>query len=266
LESVFQQDYQSIELVIVDDHSQDGSQKIIDDLIRGRSDIQKIFLHKNLGNCRAFNIGFRISNGVYVIDLAADDILMPGRISTGVTCFSRHDESYGIHFSDAEYIDKDSRFIRYHYRRGPDGSLLEKLPEGDIYAELLRMYLICAPTMMIRRKVLTELNGYDESLAYEDFDFWIRSSRKYKYCFSEEPLVKKRIVENSLSSRQYIRNSRMLQSTFKVCLKAEKLNRDQVEDRALAGRVAYECRQALLSGNFRLALKFGCLLDRLPAP
>jgi glycosyltransferase involved in cell wall biosynthesis len=39
LESVFQQDYQSIELVIVDDHSQDGSQKIIDDLIRGRSDI-----------------------------------------------------------------------------------------------------------------------------------------------------------------------------------------------------------------------------------
>jgi len=128
----------------------------------------------------------------------------------------------------------------------------------------LSRYFICAPTMMIRKKVLDELNGYDEDLAYEDFDFWIRSSRKYKYCFSDQLLVKKRIVEGSLSTRQYIRNSKILESTFKVCLKAEKLNRNLAEDRALTRRVVYECRQALLSGNFGMALKFAWLLDRLP--
>jgi hypothetical protein len=118
--------------------------------------------------------------------------------------------------------------------------------------------------MMIRREVLEELNGYDETLAYEDFDFWVRSSRKYKYCFSDQPLVKKRMVKGSLSSRQYNRNSQILKSTLRVCLKAEKLNRNQAEDRALARRAAYECREALLSGNFRTALKFAWLLDRLP--
>jgi glycosyltransferase involved in cell wall biosynthesis len=266
LESVYQQDYQPVEIVVVDDHSTDGSQEIIEDLTRGRSGIQKIYLNENKGNCRAFNKGLSVAKGSYIIDLAADDVLMTDRIRKGVECLSSLGETYGVHFSDAEYIDKDSRFIKYHYRRDQDGTLLEAIPQGDIYPELLSRYFICAPTMMIRRKVLDELNGYDESLAYEDFDFWIRSSRKYKYCFSDKSLVKKRIVEGSLSTRQYIRNSKILKSTFNVCLKAERLNRNQAEDRALARRVAYECRQALISGNLRVAMKFAWFLDRLPAP
>lgn len=264
MESVFRQDYEAVELVIVDDHSQDDSRDRIDELIRDRTGIQKIFLKKNLGNCRAFNVGFKASKGAYIIDLAADDVLMPGRIREGVNCLSGRDSTFGIHFSDAEYIDQDSRFLRYHYHRDQNGNLLEKVPEGDIYKDLLSRYFICTPTMMIRREVLEDLNGYDETLAYEDFDFWVRSSRKYKYCFSEKSLVKKRIVKGSLSSRQYIRNSLILKTTYKVCLKAEKLNRDRAEDRALARRAAYECRRALLSGNFRTALKFAWLLDRLP--
>lgn len=266
LESVYQQDYQPVEIVVVDDHSTDGSQEIIEDLTRGRSDIQKIYLKENLGNCRAFNMGLGAVKGSFIIDLAADDVLMPDRVRMGVECLSGLGETYGVHFSDAEYIDKDSRFIKYHYLRDQGGTLLEEVPQGDIYPELLSRYFICAPTMMIRRKVLDELKGYDEGLAYEDFDFWIRSSRKYKYCFSDKPLVKKRIVEGSLSTRQYIRNSKILKSTFNVCLKAERLNRNLSEDRALARRVAYECRQALISGNFGVAMKFAWLLDRLPAP
>lgn len=263
LGSVYQQDYAPVEIVIVDDHSLDDSRERIDELTRGRSGIQKIYLDRNLGNCRAFNVGLMASNGAYIIDLAADDVLMPDRIREGIVCLSRRDRSFGIHFSDAEYIDQDSRFLHYHHKRDQGGILTEKVPEGDIYKELLSRYFICTPTMMIKREVLEELNGYDETLAYEDFDFWVRSSRKYKYCFSDKPLVKKRLVKGSLSSLQYISNSQILKSTFKVCLKAEKLNRNRAEDLALAKRAAYECRQALLSGNFGMAVKFAWLVDRL---
>jgi glycosyltransferase involved in cell wall biosynthesis len=264
LESVFQQDYAPVEIVVVDDYSSDQSRALIEKLTHNRSDIRKIYLEKNVGNCRAFNIGFKASGGAYVIDLAADDVLMPGRIRTGVECLFDSGEEYGVHFTDAEYIDKDSHFIKYHYTRDQGDTLLEQIPQGDIYSELLKRYFICAPTMMIRRKVLDDLRGYDENLAYEDFDFWVRSSRKYKYCFSDKILVKKRILEGSLSTRQYIRNSKILESTYQVCLKAEQLNQNKEEDRALAIRVAYECRQSLLSGNFHLAMKFAYLLDKLP--
>lgn len=263
LESVYRQNYSPIEIVVVDDYSADQSQQVIDKLTDHRSDIQKIYLNENVGNCRAFNIGFKASKGIYIIDLAADDVLMPDRIRTGVDCLSSSGDTYGVHFSNAEYIDKNSRFIKYHYRRDQQGMLLETIPQGDVYFDLLSRYFICAPTMMIRRKVLEKMNGYDEKLAYEDFDFWIRSSREYKYCFSNKILVKKRILAGSLSTRQYTRNSKILESTYQVCLKAEKLNRNQMEDRALARRSAYECRQALLSGNFRIAMKFAWLQARL---
>ncbi|MBK7653703.1 MAG: hypothetical protein IPJ20_27470 [Flammeovirgaceae bacterium] len=36
---------------------------------------------------------------------------------------------------------------------------------------MIDRYFICSPTMMFRRSVIEQLNGYDESLAFEDFDF-----------------------------------------------------------------------------------------------
>jgi len=266
LESVYQQSYEPVEIILVDDNSMDKSRNQIDLLTQGRPDIKKIFLTRNVGNCKAFNTGFRSSQGEYIIDLAADDVLEKDRIRIGVDCLIQSGEAYGVHFSDAEYIDANSRFIRYHYRRDHQGRLLKEVPQGDIYHELLSRYFICTPTMMIRRKVLEELNGYDENLAYEDFDFWVRSSRKYKYCYTDQVLVKKRILKNSLSGRQYIKGSKLLESTYKVCLKAEKLNLYKRDHRALIIRAAYECRQSILSRNFGLATKFALLIDRTPLP
>jgi glycosyltransferase involved in cell wall biosynthesis len=264
LESVFMQTYVPVELIVVDDHSEDQSREIIELLTRERPKIKKVFLNRNVGNCKAFNIGFGMSAGEFIIDLAADDVLMKDRVRTGVDCLTRSGKEYGVHFSDAEYIDVNSRHIRYHYKRDSRGRLLEMIPQGDIYHEVLSRYFICTPTMMMRRNVLEDLEGYDENLAYEDFDFWVRSSRKYKYCYSDQVLVKKRILGNSLSSRQYIKGSSLLASTYAVCLKAERLNKRAQDHRGLMKRAAFECRQALRSGNYKMALKFAALIDRTP--
>lgn len=264
VESVLFQDYHPVELIVVDDCSTDNSREIISRLAEEHQGIRTIFSRENSGNCRAFNTAFRESRGKYIIDLAADDVLIPGRIRRGVECLENAGETFGVHFTDAEYIDEKSAFLRYHYKRDRLGKLLEMVPQGDIYRDLLTRYFICAPSMMMRRSMLEELDGYDENLAYEDFDFWVRSSRNYKYCFTEEPLVKKRVLQGSLSSRQYVPGSPILASTYNVCLKAEKLNRNRQEHHALARRAAYEGRQAIFSGNFALAIKFLLLIERLP--
>jgi hypothetical protein len=110
--------------------------------------------------------------------------------------------------------------------------------------------------------VLDDLQGYDESLAYEDFDFWVRSSRHYQYLYSNQVMVKKRKVFNSLSSRQYRFGSAQLRSTYKVCEKASKLNQSPAEERALDKRIRYELRNALLTGNLKLAVDFLSLYTR----
>jgi len=255
IDSVLQQTYDNIELIVVDDASPDQSQKII--LAASKADgFQTIFNEKNVGNCKSFNIGLTQSKGKYVIDLAADDVLLPTRIEIGVAQLEQKGETYGVHFCDANLIDKHGQTLGTHYKRDENGSLLENVPSGDIYVQLVEKYFICTPTMMMRRQVLEELNGYDEALRYEDFDFWVRSARNYKYAFSDEILVNKSMLGQSLSAVQHQKKNLHALSTAKVCEKILSMNKTDKENRALLKRVTYELKWALITENWEVSKKF----------
>jgi glycosyltransferase involved in cell wall biosynthesis len=260
--SITDQSYQNIEIIIVDNGSIDNSQKLIKNLVSEHPGIKMNLLNENLGNCRAFNIGLSESEGEYIIDLSADDVLLPDRIEEGIKSFERYGLDYGVNFTDAIYIDNSGKVLGPHYKRDKNGLLKDSVPEGNVYTELLTRYFICTPTMMMRKSVLDHLGGYDESLSYEDFDFWVRSGKITKYCYTDKILVKKRLLKNSLSSSQYKKNSHMLRSTFLVCLKAEKLNETESETNALRSRSKYEFRKAFFSGNLREAYQFSTLFIR----
>lgn len=262
MESAWKQTYPAIELIVVDDGSTDESATKIRQLLQHKPQVQFIALPKNIGNCRAFNLGLHKSKGKYIIDLAADDLLLPERVAEGVRALEAAEEGFAVHFTDALYITPQGKPIKQHFKHDKKGRLSEKVPQGWVYADILQGYFICTPTMMMRRSVLEALGGYDESLAYEDFDFWIRSAREWQYVFSDRVLVKKRVVPNSWSARQYDRESRQLESTLRVCSKAKELNRIAAEDKALASRLAYEIRQTLRTGNFDMGNKMLVLKKR----
>jgi glycosyltransferase involved in cell wall biosynthesis len=259
IDSVLTQNYDKVELIVVDDRSQDASVSRIRTALQHVPRAKFIMSDANRGNCTTFNEGFRNTKGDFIIDLSADDVLLPDRIARGVDSFKTHDSKTGVNFTDAQLIDEEGRALGFHSDRFPH----DTIPEGDIYRDVLSRYFINSPTMMIRRDVLEHLGGYDETLAYEDFDFWIRSSREFHYSYTPEPLIKRRIVKDSLGSRQFRRGSPQLQSTFKVCEKAASLNRTPAEKIALITRIRYEIRQALRSGELQLAWKYLSLYTRI---
>lgn len=261
LESVLNQTYTNVELVVVDDFSTDGSVEVIRRFIQKYPQVSFLALEKNLGNCRAFNKGYDQSKGEFIIDLAADDLLGPDRIEKGVASFLKNGERMGIHFSDAEIINEDGMLKGYHSDRFPHNSV----PQGNIYKQVLSRYFINSPTMMFRREVFEKLGGYDESLTYEDFDFWVRSSRYFEYYYSPEALVKRRVVSSSLGQRQYKSGSVQLSSTLAVCAKALSLNQNREENSALKKRVLYEFRQAFKLGEFHLMIEYLKLWRSIPS-
>lgn len=252
MQSVVDQDYGNYELIVVDDGSTDGSMAAIELFKKKFPEIVVIKLEKNIGICKAFNKAFKMSSGDFIIDLAADDVLLPTRLSRGVETFRYAEDDCGVVFGDAEWINEKGDHLYFHSQKFPH----DKVPRENIYKDLVERYFICSPTMMFRRTVIDFMNGYDESLTYEDFDFWIRSSRRFQYHYDPAVLVKKRKVKNSLSHEQFKILNKHSNSTYRVCTKILDLNRSEEERRATSNRLQYEIRQSIRTLDFGLAYRY----------
>jgi glycosyltransferase involved in cell wall biosynthesis len=263
IDSVLNQTYTNLQIILIDDASTDNSSTLLKTFTNRPGNIEIILLEKNIGNCAAFNSAFAKARGEFVVDFATDDVMLPDRIAKQVEQFSKLDESYGVVFSDAIYIDEHGNEKYYHFENLKRKGLLKTIPQGDLYSTLLSTYFIPSPTMMVRKKVLNELSGYDETLAYEDFDFWVRSSRNYLYAFLNEITTKIRISQRSMSQGWYKQGDRQLRSTYEVCKKAMKLNRSDEDKLALIKRLKYEIRQSVFSRNHKEAQQFFELLKQL---
>ena len=257
LNSVINQSYKNVELIVVDDCSSDNSQQLIKDWNLSHN-ILFIKNETNLGPTKAFNIALKQTKGEYIVDLAADDLLTNTSIEQRLKTFeSSTHQNLGVVFSNVESIDNNGNHIEYRYPIDKNGKAISQPKTGDVYTELLSTYYISASSMLIKKEVLDDLNGYDESLSYEDLDFWIRSSRNFTYDFTDATLIKKRILKNSLGKQFYLKQGKHLaKSTYMVCKKALKLNRNKVEHRALINRLNYEIRLNIKVGNYTIALKF----------
>ncbi len=267
LRSVVNQTYGNIQLIVVDDGSTDASPQRIRSFLKNHPIVTFVELKQNHGMTRAFNIALKQSQGDYIVDFAGDDVFHPQRIEKQVHAFQHLDASYGVVFSDARLIDELSNPIGTFYTRKPDGTLQTPVPGGDVYAAILRSYCICAPTTLVRREVYDLLGGYDESLVYEDFDFFVRSARTYNYHYLDEPLTDYRKSAGSDSTKFYRKHyNPHLISTLAVCHKAYAQNKNNAENEALAFRVRYLLRQSFFTENFDLVEQYAQLLQKLGNP
>jgi glycosyltransferase involved in cell wall biosynthesis len=275
LESVAKQNYENIELIIVDDASQDQSVAAIKQWLahtkkQFANEIIFLPLTNNVGNCKAFNLGFAKAKGAYLIDLAADDILLPENISTQVAKFQTLSKNCGVLFSNALYIDENSNALHLHHKQSAD--MAKYLQPCNVYTEILAHSFICTPTMMIRKEVLDNLQGYDEQLCYEDFDFWVRSAQNYAYCYTDAVLVQKRKVKKSLGTKFYSKEAKpFLLDTYKICEKASKQQnqnqaQNQTQNQALALRIRYHIRLCCYTGNEDLVANYQSLLFSIAKP
>jgi glycosyltransferase involved in cell wall biosynthesis len=266
LQSVVAQTYPNVELIVIDNASTDGTSDRIEAFRQQHPNLTFIQNGSNLGLCRAFNQGLALARGRYVIDLSADDVLLPQRIARQVELFESLAGPYAVVFSNAAYIDGQNQPLGYFYPIDEQGRAQVRVPTGRVFESVLTKHFICTPTMMMRKDVLNELGGYDESLQYEDFDIWVRTSRLYQYAYTDEVLTQKRQLPNSLGAQNLLAKNNLLESTLRVCHKAFDLCQTPTEYAALAVRLRGFIRSAFYTEQFELALRFAHLLRRIGNP
>lgn len=258
LNSVFAQTYEHLEVIVLDDASKDATPELLQNQL-GEKGLKPIFHKVNQGYTKTFNEGLAMASGDFIVDFALDDVMLPNFIEESLKAFE--DDKVGVVFSNADYINADSKVIANHTQQLISKGMIKSVPQGDIFEWVLKRYFICTPTMVIKREVFDRMGGYDETLAYEDFDFWVRSSRYWSYAYIDKVMFEKRKLINSMSSQRYLHHqNELMSSVYQVCVKAFQFCKNKAEFNALQGRLNYEYRQCVKHNAEDLADQYVDLL------
>ena len=197
LNSIQTQTYPNIQLIIADDGSADDSQRVIREWIEHHAPATQFIAHeKNLGLTRNINSAIPYIKGEYYQVFGCDDIMFPEKIEKQVALLEENKE-VGIVYSDMLLIDETGMQLdKTYYQRDA-----HKIPvSGNIYKNLIDVILISTPSVLVRKAVLDELKWYNATLDYEDYDFFLRASRKFDFLYDELPTVRYRVYPNSMSA------------------------------------------------------------------
>ena len=257
IQSVLNQSYKNIQLIVVDDCSKDDSVSVIEKFIVDYPEIIFIRNETNLGLTKSVTNAMPYAKGDYFIDLAADDVLLPNCIEIQLNTFKNSSyKNLAIVYGNAELITEDGKHSSYYFDVDAHFKTKTKRPSGAIYGNVISAETtICSVSSMCKKAVFDQLNGYDTNLSYEDFDLWIRISRDYNIEFVDEILIQKRIVTNSLQTTLYAPKSKTSNSTYIILKKAYHLNRNKNEHRILTKRVNFEILNSFRTSNYFLMLK-----------
>ncbi len=178
VDSVLAQDYRPLELIVVDDGSTDQTSDIL--AFYGNRLI--VIRQKNSGVSAARNAGIALAGGDLIALLDSDDYWKPQKLSVQVNFFSSH--------PDALICQTGEIWIRNGVRVNP-GKRHQKRT-GMIFTPSLDLCLVSPSAVMMRKILFDTMGGFDESLPVcEDYDLWLRVTRRYPVHLIDAPLTVK---------------------------------------------------------------------------
>jgi len=184
VESVINQTYGRMEIIVVDDGSTDNTREVLE---KYQEKINYIYQERS-ERCRARNKGFAHCRGDYMAFLDSDDLWLPTKIERQVEALNEKPD-VGLVYTGVEFIDTHGNPY--------DGDLSWDAPKRQVlYEDLMTNNIVTGTTSsaMIRRTCFEKVGLFDESMnTCEDLDLYRRIARYYKFHKIDFPLVKFRI-------------------------------------------------------------------------
>jgi glycosyltransferase involved in cell wall biosynthesis len=216
INSVKNQTYKPIEIIVIDDGSTDGTDKIVAPFLK---DIiyKKI---ENKGVSAARNTGIKLSEGEYIAFLDADDYWAPDKIKLQIGCF-RAQKDLSVVFSNFNWINesgaiykrkalKNKYEIFKKYKSKLSDIFIYKIKEkhlrltfyyGNIFNSLFLGNFINTSSLILKRDLFDRYDIFNETLkTQEDYDLWLRLSLNNLFGFIDKELVNTRIHSTQLTT------------------------------------------------------------------
>ena len=190
INSITKQTFENWELIFFDNNSKDNSEKIVKSFKDSRIKYFKSDRLLNLYDAR--NLAVKKTNGDYISFLDTDDMWTKDKLEKQIN-FIKKNLNYKILYSNYYVLKNNEKKIMYK----------NELPSGFITQKLLDFYGIGINTAFLDKSIFDQFNFKKDLNIIGDFDFFIKTSKKFEIGYISDPLTFYRIHENSFTKKNY---------------------------------------------------------------
>ena len=242
LASALAQTHRDLEVIVVDDGSNDATAGIVEAMAGADSRV-RLVRQANRGLAGARNTALRAARGGYLALLASDAVWAPGFLAAQLAILRAHPE--------IDIVTGNARYLGGSH----DGEPARPFPDGrgepDLASIIADEWSIFIMSVM-RRDVYTAVGTFDESMrTNEDYDFWLRAALAgFRFARNDRPLGRYRVRPDSLSAS----NVRMIRGILYVYRKLRAGLADRPRELALLETQISRFESELLAAEASLAL------------
>ena len=180
LESIVNQTYRPLELIVIDDGSPDGSYAAAKAYLESQEKLADytILTRPNRGMCNTLNEIAKMAKGEYIAFVGSDDFWAEKKIEEQVAYLEAHPE-YALVHSNSYRVDGEGKRIE-------PVDYTSKVNSGRIFEAIVRgSGGINTASHLYRTSVYAEIGYYDPAFRFEDTDFWLRLTKRYAVGFMD---------------------------------------------------------------------------------
>ena len=210
VQSVLNQSYSNLEIIVVDDCSHDQTKQFIEELQQADKRVKFYKLRKHSGPARARNLAIKKANGRYIAFLDSDDKWRPEKLAHQIDFMTSSQISFS--YTAYDLMDQYSRPITNKY----------DIPDVVTHKQMLFENKICCSTVIYDAYQLGKAY-FPPLIKRQDYALWLRLLKKIPYGHGLKIcLADYRKTPNSVSSNRLS----LIKYNWKVFHQIEKLPMD----------------------------------------
>jgi alpha-1,3-rhamnosyltransferase len=205
LRSIIRQSQEPLELIVIDDGSEDDSVRKIEQELKDCSFHSELIARNHKGLVQTLNEGLNHSRGKYFAYLGSDDIWLPEFLAARVKLLESRSNAV-LAYGHCFVINEEDQILECTKDWAP-------YADGCAREMLLNVTVPFSPSVLYRRQIL-ERHHWNENARLEDYDLYIRLSSEGEFAFDENIFCAWRSHGRN--------NSQDLEFMLRECLEAQR--------------------------------------------